>query len=176
MELQEHRKEVIYKVGRNLLRFQQMEKLLKYLVSHGTMSGHQSELLSKFDRRKQSVSKSTLGMNVGEFLSDAESTPPPENLTEAHFEFNFDFEIEEEMKSKIEYLVEERNYLVHHFLEDIDTETLASWEAASDRLDQQEEKLQEATDYLRRLAEALSEGRRAIADHMLTEEFRRQLK
>ncbi len=171
MDLQELQKEVTYKVGRNLLLFQQMEVLLKYLVSHGTISAYHTQLLSKFEKRKQPVSKSTLGMNVGEFLSGSNPAPPPENLSEAHFEFRVDVEIEEERRSQIEGLVEERNHLVHHFLTDIDTVSFESWMAASNRLNLQEDKLTTAIEYLRGLAEELSRGRKALAEHMSTKEF-----
>jgi len=44
MELKEAKREVIYKVGRNVLMFQQMEHLSKYLVANGSVSGHKNGL------------------------------------------------------------------------------------------------------------------------------------
>ena len=174
MDLKSTRKEAIFKVGRNVLLFQQLEGVLKYLVSHGTFSAYQSELISKFKRQKKSVSKRTLGMVVGDFLSDPEPTPAPEKLREPHIIFRFTFEMQEDIKAQIEELVDERNHLVHHFLEGFDTSSVERWSAASASLDLQQEKLNRTKKYLQDLAQALSDGRKELAERMMTEEFRQQ--
>lgn len=176
LDLHDIRKEVVYKVGRNVLLFQQMERVLKYLVTHSAFSATASEMASKFDRHKQSVSKRTLGMVVGDFLAGSKPEPAPEVLTEPHLSISFDFELEESVRVQIEALVDERNYLVHHFLEGIDAESKESWVKASGRLDIQEDELDKATDHLRKLAQALSDGRKELAEYMMTEEFKQQLR
>ena len=170
------KKEVVYKVGRNVLLFQQMEGVLKYLVSHGSMSGTRSELFLKHEKQKQAVSRRTMGTVVRNFLDGIEPAPEPEELTEAFISFKFETDVTESMRAEIEQLVAERNTLIHHFLEDIELDSVASWQEASARLDLQEERLVRAKGNLRNIAQALSDGRKALAEYIMTEEFKRQFK
>ncbi|MCP5147193.1 MAG: hypothetical protein H6986_03655 [Pseudomonadales bacterium] len=174
MELHKVKKEVVYKVGRNVLLFQQMEGVLKYLVSHGNIAGTATELKPKFDKQKQSVSKRTLGMVVGDFLDGTTQPPEPEKLTEVYFSFSFETEVDEDLKAEIEELVAERNNLIHHFFAEVEVESLDSWLNASDRLDAQEVKLGRVIENLRKIAQTLSDGRKALADFMTTEEFKQR--
>ena len=175
LDLQSVKKEVIYKVGRNVLLFQQMERVLKYLVSHGTIAGTKSEFLSKHEKRKQAVSKQTLGMVVRNFIDGVDPTPEPEELKEAFISFKFEAELSDGVSAEIEQLVAERNTLIHHFFENIEANSLESWQEASVRLDSQEERLTRTTGNLRNIAQALSDGRKELADRMMTEEFKQQI-
>jgi len=176
LDLKLVKKDVVYKVGRNVLLFQQMEGVLKYLVSQSTLSGTRSDLLSKHEKHKQSVSKRTMGTVVRNFLDGVEPAPEPEKLTEAFISFKFETDMSENMRTEIEALVAERNTLIHHFFDDIEAESMESWQHASARLDLQEERLARTTGNLRNIAQALSDGRKALAEHMMTEDFKRQLK
>jgi hypothetical protein len=85
MELKQAKKEVIYKFGRNVLMFRQMEHLLKHLVANDGVSGHPRDFTAKTKKRVDSVMKKTLGMVAGEYLDPPEAQPPPEQLKEPHF-------------------------------------------------------------------------------------------
>jgi len=41
------RDEVFRKIGRNLLNFQKIEQMLKYLIANGRMSGYMSDIVEK---------------------------------------------------------------------------------------------------------------------------------
>jgi hypothetical protein len=56
------------KIGRNLLNFQQLENLLKFLVTHGEISGYASQLKLKQLKRSEAVGKQTLGKVAGQFF------------------------------------------------------------------------------------------------------------
>ena len=174
MDLKSVKKEVVYKVGRNVLLFQQMEGVLKYLVSQSTLSGTRGDMLSKHEKRKQSVSKRTMGTVVRNFLDGVEPTPEPEEVTEAFISFKFETDVSEGMRTEIEQLVAERNTLIHHFFEDIEEESIESWQEASVQLDSQKNRLTRTLDNLRNIAQAISDGRKALADYMMTEEFKQQ--
>lgn len=53
--------EVLRKIGRNVLLFQQMEAMLKFLVSRCSLEGTVSELKSNHEKAIEAVSRQTLG-------------------------------------------------------------------------------------------------------------------
>jgi len=70
VELEKARNEVLRKIGRNMLLFQQMEHMLKYLVAHGQVSGNIGELRSNQEQRAERVRKQTMGMLAGQYLDE----------------------------------------------------------------------------------------------------------
>lgn len=175
MELKAAKNDAIHKVGRNVLMFQIMEHLLKFLVSNSSLSGYSSELLSKKAKRSESVAKQTLGMVVGDFLDDSEPAAVPDLLREPHFSFHFSHEVTAESQVEIEALVAERNHLVHHFITDIEFNSVDEWLKAAESLDQQYERIERTNEYLRMVGESLSDGRSQAAEYMMSDEFVSQI-
>lgn len=68
MKLETAKNEMMQKIGRNLLNFQQLEKTLKLLVIHGEISGNPSNWKKIQLKRSQGVGKKTLGMVAGQFF------------------------------------------------------------------------------------------------------------
>ena len=68
MGLRAAKDEVLRKTGRNMLLFQQVERMLKFLITNGTLSGHASELLKKREQQAESINKQTMGA-VGREIS-----------------------------------------------------------------------------------------------------------
>ena len=68
MSLDDLIREVQRKIGRNILLFQQLESLLKYIVANGQFSGFSSELENNIATRRSSVNKQTMGQLVGQFV------------------------------------------------------------------------------------------------------------
>jgi len=44
MELEKAKNEVLRKIGRNMLLFQKLEQMLKYLITNGKVAGYASEI------------------------------------------------------------------------------------------------------------------------------------
>ena len=183
MELDEVRNEVMRKVGRNLLLFQQVEVTLKFLVTNNDVSGFTSNLLARHKKKSNSVGKQTMGMVAGQFLSSTfspkdEEDNVPEVLTEPHFSFQFRVEMEEGDRRAIELsmadLVEERNQLVHHFYSRIASDEMKSWLDADCYLDEQRVKIIAELKTLSSWAVALKEGRKDLFSFLATEEGKRQ--
>jgi hypothetical protein len=172
--LKEAKADVIYKVGRNVLLFQQIEHLLKFLVVNGNASGHPSQLAANTKRRVDSVMKRTLGMVAKDYLDVTDPSPPPADLNEPHFSFSFRMDYHTDKKEVMEALIAERNHLVHHFLLDIDIESLDDWIEAGEKLDKQSEKLEAELSELHQVVERFQEMRRDMADFVLSDEFRDQ--
>jgi len=79
VELEKLKNEVLRKIGRNVMLFQQMEHLLKFLVANGTSSAYASELKTNHEQRTATIYKKTMGKVVGEFLENTFS--PSEETT-----------------------------------------------------------------------------------------------
>jgi len=171
LELKVAKDEVIYRVGRNVLLFQQMEHILKYLVANGSISGYSSELLSRHEKHKDSVSKRTLGMVVGDFLDNAEPAATPDELREPHFAFTYSPEITIETRAEVESLVLERNKLIHHFLVGVDAESVDSYREAARLLEHQKHRLTNVISDLLGYANGLRDMRKELAEFLMSDEF-----
>jgi len=83
----------------------------------------------------------------------------PEQPKEAFLDIKIQLDVEikdpEVQKEKLASLVEGRNELVHHFLEQIEFDDLDSWKNASLLLDAQREDIIFELDYFRNLATSL---------------------
>ena len=80
--------EVQRKIGRNILLFQQLEYLLKYIVANGQYSGYFSELEVVLAKRGETVNKQTMGQLIGQFVeynnpARNNCSDEPENIQEA---------------------------------------------------------------------------------------------
>ena len=97
VELEKVKNEVLRKIGRNMILFQQMERMLKYLITNGNVSGYISEIKANKEQRAETIHKQTMGQLVGQFLEDThlgcdESIEEPEELKEAYLTLNFKVE------------------------------------------------------------------------------------
>ncbi|MFQ3291569.1 MAG: hypothetical protein ACI882_002284 [Reinekea sp.] len=114
--------EIEARYGRNVLRFQMMERNLKtYLGRYSLcLHGKSMETLAVFDKAGQ-IQMSTLGMLVNSFIDRFESKDEP-----AEFFFTISVGDSSELQEKrpalirdMKTLVDERNGLVHHFIPEL---------------------------------------------------------
>lgn len=95
-ELENLRNEVLRKIGRNVMLFQQMEHMLKCLLANNRCSGYASEYKVNLEKHKEIIQKKTLGQAIGQFVestfSNQETTNPPDELIELWFSTNFTIE------------------------------------------------------------------------------------
>lgn len=143
------RDEVFRKIGRNLLKFQNIEHLLKAIITTSSFSGFVSELENNFLRKKEDIHTKSMGLLIRQYL---ENTYAEENysekfdseITEPYFStklsFSIDAEYLEMKKQSLQTLVDERNNLVHHLLLKIDLHSVESCLAMNEYLDYQREK------------------------------------
>lgn len=182
MELVEVQNEVMRKIGRNVLLYQQIEHVLKYLVSNGKISGDVSTLKSRHEARKNSVSKRTMGTVAGDFFAeifgeDSPSEDTTENPNEIHLSISFRIETEEKhfelRRDAIASLVADRNELIHHILPRLNTESVESWLETDRDLDLQRDKILPELRYLQNVAKQFSEIRKDLAEFVLSAEGKR---
>jgi len=68
VELEKARNEVLRKIGRNMLLFQQMEYMLKYIVANSELSGNIDELKVNREKRTEKVRTQTMGLLIGQYI------------------------------------------------------------------------------------------------------------
>jgi hypothetical protein len=144
--IEDARNEALRKIGRNVILFQELETILKFLAS----AQHPSMPMSKANairaERSTAIRVKTLGqvagLVVGDLFasSDTESSVPTE-ITEPWFGFSIRIasdttEVEESRKT-LKALIEERNDLVHHLLSRWSLHDGGSCNALSAELDEQ---------------------------------------
>lgn len=179
MKNEEFVDDVLRKVGRNVVLFQQLEQLLKFVVANGNLAGFASELKALKETQETKVNKQTMGTLVGQYVensnpeSDTQSTEP-EEITEAYFSFSFRVECDddyyESRKEALGKLVAERNDLIHHLLPRFDMKSAQSCRSLGKELDDQSEKIRLEINRLKATANALNDGRKEMAAYLTGKE------
>lgn len=173
--------EVLKKIGRNMLLFQQLEYLLKIIVANGKLSGYSSELENIKNKQVAKVNKQTMGQVAGQYIKNSNpdyESSEPEEINEPYFSFNFrigcDSIYYETKKEALSRLVSERNELVHHLLPIFDSTSEKSCEELGIKLDGQSEKIRNEIKEMQSIVKALHDGKKQLASFLASEEGQRQ--
>ena len=166
------------KIGRNVVNLQRFERMLKLIIVRSNVQGYASELAKIHQDRTKETSHRTLGLLVKEFLDTVYSTDDPfsegpaDALNEIWISHAFRVQANADSISKRERelreVVEERNSLIHHWLAEVDFDSIDECQELISRLDAQDDRLkphyeslmrelgdmQAAQNELRRLLEA----------------------
>jgi hypothetical protein len=184
-ELESLKNEVHRKLGRNIILFQKIELLLKFLLANSKISGYLDELKIIQERQNKIFEKQTLGQLANQFFeniifSSTKIDNEPDVLKGVWISFDCAFPndstIHEEQKKSLASIVTERNELVHHFFSMWDLTLLNGWKSAEHYLDKQYDKIEKEFQHLKVLAELLEEGRKDIGNFMKTDEGKAWLK
>lgn len=179
MTLEDSVNEVFRKIGRNMMLFQQLESLLKYLVTNGNFSGYASDIKESHARRAASINKQTMGTLIGQYVESSnpnyeENQSDPNEITEPFISFSFRIESDsvyyETKKEELARIVAERNELVHHLLPCFNTTSAESCENLGKKLDRQSDNIRKEIAELKSKATVLHEGRKQMVDFLLSEE------
>lgn len=178
-------REVQRKLGRNLLRIQQLEVMVKSMVAHSVNEGESGDMHSFLEKRKQDVAKKTLGQVVGDLTTELLSLPAneegqqqghPGDPTRIWFRTSSQIKMSPEdhqrTQQKLAELVELRNKLVHHFIEIHDIWTVAGCASADAYLDDCFRLIGERFEELRKIAQHQNEVRKLMANVMQSREFK----
>ena len=159
--------EVMRRIGCNLLLFQQIEGVIKFLIANGNISGPASTLLAQREQRAASIQKQTMGQLIrqftDDFLSDADKDMEArEHVQEPWLKFAFkiqgDDAFNEQQKIDFKTVLTERNELVHHFLERWDVQSIDSAREVIQYLDEQWEKVLPVFERLKSMMNSRREG------------------
>lgn len=174
--------EVLRRVGRNLVIFQQIERFLKLLLANHKSAGNPANYAANLQEQAECINKKMLGHLVEKYgtevLQDAGVDVPEEERPDNWFAFSFRVsggtEFVEVMRRDLKLMTDERNDLVHHFLprwqpgnDDVLNEALAY-------LDAQREKVLPMHEHLRNTVLHLHECAKALSDFIASPEYEKQ--
>ena len=175
--------EVHRKIGRNMLMFQHMEQMLKYLIAHGHIHGDIDTLETNMKRRKDSVIKKTMGQLVGDFMENAhgemiETEAPDEN--KAHLSFQFKVDCNEvyfdKRKKDLAAIVAERNDLIHHLLPRFSLASIESCQEIELYLDNQHEKLTKEIEHIKSTLKSFDKLRKQVVEYLKSDTWLEEMK
>lgn len=183
MPLEDSVNEVFRKIGRNMMLFQQLECLLKFIIVNANLSGDASELDNIKAQRASRINKQTMGQLVGQYIENANPdceahSSEPEVIEEAYFSFSCRIECDstyyETKKEALARMVFERNEMVHHLLPSFDTSSAKSCERLGKKLDDQSENIHQEIKEMKAVAKALDEGRKQLASFLVSKKGKEQ--
>lgn len=162
------------KIGRNMLMFQHMEQMLKFMVANGQFDGNIHTLKSKVEKKRADVNKRTLGQLVGNFLentySEYEDSGDRAESDLPHFSFDFRIQADEAYyetrKTTLASIVAERNELIHHLLPRYRFQSDENFIECGKDLDAQYERLKSEIKDMEELVKNFIECRKEIAEYL----------
>ncbi len=169
--LKELNREIYQKVGRNLVLFQRIEGLLKYLLSNSNISCCPDELSNTINKQMQNISNETMGRLVKQYknLNQTDKANLPESLNRVWISFNCDFGKDSERQEELTLLVKQRNRLAHCFLEDWNLGDIDNCNLAIEHLSTQHEKAKIEFEYLLAQAQLLEEAKIELVEFIKIE-------
>lgn len=175
--------EVLRRVGRNLIVFQQIEHFLKVLLANHKNTGTPESYASNLQDQAECINKKMLGHLVEKYgidvLQDAGAEVQEDERADDWFRFSFhisgDTEFVESMRRDLKLMTDERNELVHHFLPRWQPIALDKMEEALAYLDAQREKVLPIHEHLRSTVQHLKDGRKQLAEIIASPEYGKQV-
>ena len=171
-------------LGRCLLRLQQYERLMKLILSHAHLAGPVDELEVQRAARIEKYADKSLGTLVkalfetyvvapGEDEEVLDDSKVPSDRISMGFRMRLEMEEERRLgvKAAIGELVEMRNELVHHLIEQHDLWTEAGCAAAIEHLHRCYERIDRHFAELRQWAEAMEQSRALAASFMQSDVY-----
>lgn len=173
-DIEELKNEVLRKIGRNVVLYQQFEVMLKLLVTHGNFSGYACDLAEIKEQQKAKVMRHTLGQVAGQFLEnthgeykETEGELPELREKKMHMSFSFKIQSDEELylltKANLAKIIQERNDLIHQFVLNFNLNAIESLIEAEIYLDAQREALLPEHENVKQYLKALDEGKKELA-------------
>jgi hypothetical protein len=175
--------EVLRRLGRNLLVFQQIEGLLKFLLINHKTEGTQEDYQERQEEWAEAINRKTLGELVGKYLGKVLTDDRDEVLDDTDpdvvpyvsitRQFIVSSEFLEAMRRDLKFLTDERNELVHHFFPRWQPNSPEKMQDALDYLNAQRGKVLPILDHLTGLAASMQQNQRRIAEYLASDEYAR---
>lgn len=185
-ELEQSQAEVLRRVGRNLLLFQEIETCLKNVLANHQCEGTAETYQANKEKKTKSINKMMLGSLTEKYktevLQDAGENVPDEERPAGWFAYSFRISGEtgfiEALRDDLRSMTEARNDLVHNFLPRWQPESLQAMSNALAYLDEQRTKVLPMYDHVRKTVENLTRVKRLgeqIDEALCAPEFQQQL-
>jgi hypothetical protein len=164
-------------IGHNLVSFQRLEKILKWLAESGSITCALPDLEKQLKRRREIVERSTLGTVIALWVEAAHGRQPgdvtPKTGREVFISFWHQLNIPEHVldqhAKELHQHLTERNWLVHEGLAEVDFDCDVACESLLARLDDQRKRIIKQIDFLRPIVNRLREASEILASDDLQE-------
>ncbi|MGY4828582.1 hypothetical protein ACVNIS_08400 [Sphaerotilaceae bacterium SBD11-9] len=173
--------EVLRRIGRNVMNFQQVEYLLKYLNTHAAFSAPASGLAARFQKHAEVMDTKTMGDLAGKLVNNVLRLPadePAGEIDEAWIGFRFSIETDAEFVERhdkeMRALVDARNDLIHHFMLRWQSAVKGDTDGALAYLDAQRDDTMRMMERLQGWAQTVSLGKQQLAEFWSSPEGQRQ--
>jgi hypothetical protein len=171
--------EVLRRIGRNVVIFQQVEYLLKHLTSHAAVHAPASQLATRLDEQRAAAHQKTMGELAGRLVSGVLKPQPehqtPDEIDEAWFGLGADAEFVDRHDQEMRALVDARNELVHHFLPRWQASVAGNAQSALTFLDAQRAEAVQMKERLEAWSRSLEAGRKQLAAFWASPEGEQQM-
>lgn len=163
---------VLQKIGRNVVNFQKMEAMLKFILKFANFTTPISETKSRLLLQANSVRKHPMGELVEKAAKALHSEPPmaPPDIKEIWVSYSLNLSESgsdiREWRREMRRIVKERNLLIHHMLVSFNPHSPESCQALSVQLDEQRERILQAYEHLESLVTAMRDAHRDLAENV----------
>ncbi|HKO41938.1 MAG TPA: hypothetical protein VJU84_01505 [Pyrinomonadaceae bacterium] len=176
---QSHTIDALYAVGRNVLKFQRLEQILKGLALRAPICASLSTFQSVVENRKAQTQRLTLGWAVKKWIESTNQPPKqhPGLQSENEIIVTCGFEISppeyfDHLSVELESLAQERNNLIHLELAQLNFEDEAECTALTARLNAQNDRIERAIEVVGRLLSQMQDLAQAMASDDIQREIR----
>lgn len=170
-------------IGHNLLAFQRLEKILKWLAGSRAVVSALHEVEKELARRREKTERSTLGMVIPLWVEAAQGREPqgltPKTGEEVFIslwhQLNIPEHVLDEHAKELVQLLAERNWLVHEGPAEIDFDSDEACESLLARLEDQQRRVMKQIDFLCPIVNFFREARETFASDDVQEWIRREM-
>lgn len=162
----------LQKIGRNVVNFQKMEAMLKFVLTVGNFTGPISKTESLLNGNAKRVRSQPMGHLVEQAARALHSDPPKPPPDIAEIWFSHSFSLKDggsqlpQWRREMRRVVKERNSLIHNMLAAWNPNSLDSSMALCKELDGQRERIISAYNHLESVVLAIRESHQELASQV----------
>lgn len=179
--LEDARNFALQNIGRNVVAFQKMEAMLKFLIANHKIQGLPAQLAKIKEQQEFDVDRMTMGNLVDKLFRSVVVDGSIKNgeldalngAASISFSIELEAEAHSETRDAFRNIVQERNALIHRMLVGFNPNILESCQEISQILADQRGRLQPNFDYLRNLVRTIVDGRKELLDWTESDDFPR---
>ena len=166
------------KIGRNLVNFQQLERMLKFILVRSDVRGYASELAKILQEKDKDIDRKPLGWLVQDLFKTVYSNRPPHESPANERDdvwMSISLRIESTKdsirgrKRQLREIVKERNVLVHRLLATFDPDSVESCEKLVRLLDEQADRVERHYESLRGIFEHMQAAQQELMKRLEAE-------
>jgi hypothetical protein len=182
--LADARDRTLRKIGRNMVNFQKMEAMLKFLNAQQVMNGSLIDIAKVVARAKKSMARQPMGRLAEAFIksvySNSQTVTEPQDKKQVLVSFSIRLELapdlSSERKKALRSVVAERNKLVHKWLASFDPYSAESCQSLCVDLDEQHARIWPEFETLKAIVQTVRDHHRETAQYLASDEFLVELK